>query len=243
MVGNIVGLLLSGAILWFTERKSILALGFTPVAKRIFQFALAFIFSALLCASLQLIESLFTNSRWLLNSQITFSQIAGSLRWNFNSVLFEELIFRGALLFIAIKRLGTKRAILLSAICFGIYHWFTFGVLGNIVPMVVVFFITGFMGLAWAYAFSKTNSMALPIGFHLGWNFVFNAVFAKGGFINDPVLIFEPTFDYTVLTGFSSIANFSLQNLLPSLLTFLFVKFYFREKNSRMKTAHAAVNF
>ena len=104
MVGNIVGLLLSGAILWFTERKSILALGFTPVAKRIFQFALALIFSALLCASLQLIESLLTHSRWLLNSQITFSQIAGSLRWNFNSVLFEELIFRGALLFIAIKR-------------------------------------------------------------------------------------------------------------------------------------------
>ena len=243
MVGNSVGLLLSWAILWFTERKSILALGFAPVTKRIFQFAIAFIFSALLCASLQLFESLLTHSRWLLNSQITFSQIAGSLRWNFNSVLFEELIFRGALLFIAIKRLGTKRAILLSAICFGIYHWITFGVLGNIVPMVVVFFITGFMGLAWAYAFSKTNSMALPIGFHLGWNFVFNAVFAKAGFTTTPVLIFEPTSNYTVLTGFSSIATFFLQNLLPSLLTFLFVKFYFREKNSRMETAHAPINF
>jgi membrane protease YdiL (CAAX protease family) len=40
-------------------------------------------------------------------------------------------------------------------------------------PMVVVFIITGFMGWAWAFAFNKTNSMALPAGFHLGWNFTF----------------------------------------------------------------------
>ena len=235
----IVGLLLSWAILWLAQRKSILVLGFTPVLKRIFQFALAFLFSALLCALLQLFESFLNNSRWLLNSQITFSQIVESLRWNFNSVLFEELIFRGALLYIAIKRLGSKKGILLSAICFGIYHWFSFEVLGNIVPMVVVFIITGLMGLAWAYAFSRTNSMALPIGFHLGWNFVFNAVFSKGGFTNTPVLIFQPTSNYSALTGFSSIANFFLQNVLPSVLTFLFVKFYFREKD--VEKAHPAI--
>ena len=243
MAGNIVGLLLSWAVLWLAQRKSILALGFTPVAKRIFQFAIAFLFSALLCASLQLFESFLNHSRWLLNSRITFSQIVESLRWNFNSVLFEELIFRGALLYIAIKRLGNKKAILLSAICFGIYHWFSFGLLGNVVPMVVVFIITGLMGLAWAYAFSKTNSMALPIGFHLGWNFVFNAVFSKGGFTNTPVLIFEPTSNYSALTGFSSIANFFLQNLLPSLLAFLFVKFYFREKISPVETTQPAIHF
>jgi len=243
MAGNIVGLLLSWAVLWLAQRKSILALGFTPVAKRIFQFAIAFLFSALLCASLQLFESFLTHSRWLINSRITFSQITESLRWNFNSVLFEELIFRGALLYIAIKRLGNKKAILLSAICFGIYHWFSFGLLGNVVPMVVVFIITGLMGLAWAYAFSKTNSMALPIGFHLGWNFVFNAVFSKGGFTNTPVLIFEPTSNYSALTGFSSIANFFLQNLLPSLLTFIFVKYYFREKISSVETTQPAIHF
>jgi uncharacterized protein len=237
----IVGLLLSWAVLWLAERKNILVLGFTPVAKRIFQFAIAFLFSALLCVLLQLFESFLNHSRWRLNSQITFSQISESLRWNFNSVLFEELIFRGALLYIAIKRLGDTKAILLSAIAFGIYHWFSFELLGNIIPMVVVFIITGLMGFAWAYAFSKTNSMALPIGFHLGWNFVFNAVFSKGGFTNTPVLIFEPTSDYTVLTGFISIANFVFQNLLPSLLTFLFVKFCFKEKDSSVEIVHPAI--
>ena len=241
MAGNIVGLLLSWAVLWLAQRKSILALGLTPVMQRIFQFAIAFLFSALLCASLQLFESFLNHSRWLLNSQITFSKIAESLRWNFNSVLFEELIFRGALLYIAIKRLGKKKAILLSASCFGIYHWFSFGLLGNVVPMVVVFLITGLMGLAWAYAFLKTNSMALPIGFHLGWNFVFNGVFPKGGFTNTPVFIFDPTSNYTALSGFSSIANFFLQNLLPSLLTYIFVKYYFKERVSHIEKIGTAI--
>src|SRR5215204_6506054 len=139
MAGNIVGLLLSWAVLWLAQRKSVLALGFTPVAKRIFQFAVAFLFSALLCALLQVFESFLTHSCWRLNSQVTFSQIFESLHWNFNSVLFEELIFKGALLYIAIRRLGDKKAMLLSAISFGIYHWFSFEILGNIIPMVVVF--------------------------------------------------------------------------------------------------------
>ena len=177
MAGNIVGLLLSGLILWFSERKSLLVLGFTPVHKRLLQFIFGFLFSGLLCASSQWIEALLTNSSWHLNSKITVSQITGYLLWNFNSVLFEELLFRGALLYIAIKKLGAKKGIVLSAICFGIYHWFSFGVIGNIVPMIFVFIITGLMGFAWAFAFNKTGSMALPIGLHLGWNFVFNAIF------------------------------------------------------------------
>src|SRR5687768_857310 len=119
MAGNIIGLLLSWLILWLFERKSLLVLGFTPVLKRVLQLILGFLFSGLLCASLQLFEAWLTNSSWYLNSKITFSQIAGYLLWNFNSVVFEELLFRGALLYIAIKRLGAKKGIILSAICFG----------------------------------------------------------------------------------------------------------------------------
>jgi membrane protease YdiL (CAAX protease family) len=190
MIGNIIGLLLSWLILWLLERKSLLALGFTPVYKRVLQFILGFLFSGCLCASLQLFEAWLTDSSWNLNSKISFSQIAGYLLWNFNSVVFEELLFRGALLYVAIKRLGAKKGVLLSAICFGIYHWFSFGVLGNIVPMIFVFIITGLMGYAWACAFKKTDSMALPVGLHLGWNFVFNAIFSRG-FVTIPIFIWN----------------------------------------------------
>lgn len=228
MVGNIVGLLLSWLVLWLLEGKNLLVLGFTPVAKRTFQFIIGFLFSGVLCASSQLFEAFITNSSWRLNPAITFSQIGQYFVWNFNSVLFEELIFRGALLYTAIKRLGAKKGIILSAIGFGIYHWFSFGLIGNIVPMIMVFFITGFMGLAWAWAFFKSGSMALPIGLHLGWNFVFNAVFSKG-FVTTPVLIAERGADYMPLQGTWSILNSLVQNIFPSVLTILFLKFYFNK--------------
>ena len=232
MIGHIVGLLLSWAILWLIERRNLLALGFTPVPKRIFQLMLGFFFSGILCASVQLLESYMMHASWYLNPQITVSKIGEHLRRNVNSVLFEELIFRGALLFIAIKRLGKTWGILLSAIAFGIYHWFSFGVFGNIIPMLFVFFITGFMGYAWAYAFAKTKSMALPIGFHLGWNFTFNAIFSKG-ISSYPVLILMKTPASTPLTGAASVMNAILQNLLPSLLTFLFVRFVIKKQIHR----------
>jgi membrane protease YdiL (CAAX protease family) len=242
MAGNIVGLLLSWAVLWFVERKNLLALGFTPPVKRIFQFVLGFFFSAVVCAIAQLAQSSMLHVTWQLNPQITFSKIAHHLSWNFNSVLFEELIFRGALLYIAIKKLGALKAILLSAICFGIYHWNSYGLLGNIIPMIVVFVITGLMGWTWAYAFNKTSSMALPSGFHLGWNFTFNAIFSNG-FISNPILVLTGAGQSRQLEGLASLTNFFLQNLLPSILTFLFVKYFIKQAKEKQIPVEEKIPF
>ncbi len=56
-----------------------------------------------------------------------------SIRWNINSVLFEELLFRGYLLYKAIEWLGARKGCFLSAIAFGVYHWFSYGVIGNVI--------------------------------------------------------------------------------------------------------------
>jgi uncharacterized protein len=229
-MGIIVGLLLSWLLLWFVQKESILALGFTPVGTKVLQFISGFSFSSILCASLQVTEASLMNAHWQLNPQIDVAHILHYFWWNLHSVMFEEFLFRGALLFIAIKKLGVVKGVLLSSICFGIYHWFTFNVFGNIIPMIGVFIITGLMGAAWAYAFAKTKSMALPIGFHLGWNFVFNAIFSKG-FISLPVFILVKNAESTGLSGFVSLTNFLLQNILPSILTFLFVRFCIKPTN------------
>ncbi|MFA0964725.1 CPBP family intramembrane glutamic endopeptidase [Roseivirga sp. BDSF3-8] len=97
-----------------------------------------------------------------------------------SGLLTEELIFRGAVLFILLRRIGKSNALLLSAAAFGVYHWFSFGLWGNVVPMVVIFTGTGLMGYALALAYYKTESVALPVGIHLGWNFTLNTVFSKG---------------------------------------------------------------
>ena len=242
MAGNIVGLLLSWAILWLIERKSLLALGITPPGKRFFQFVLGFFFSGIVCSVIKLAQSSMLHVTWQLNPQITLFKIAHHLSWNFNSVLFEELIFRGALLYIAIRRIGSVKAILISAICFGIYHWFSYGLFGNIIPMIVVFVITGLMGWAWAYAFNKTSSMALPIGFHLGWNFTFNAIFSQG-FISDPILILIGGKQGQQIEGLALLFSFILQNLLPSILTFLFVKYCIKQTKEKQIPVEGKVPF
>ena len=103
-------------------------------------------------------------------------------------MITEELIFRGALLYILIQKLGKLKGIIISSIAFGIYHWFTFEILGSIIPMIVVFIGTGLMGYAFALSFSKTKSIAMPIGLHLGWNFTVNTIFSNGPLGNGIIL-------------------------------------------------------
>lgn len=122
----------------------------------------------------------FGNMQWVLNPELTINLVLEGIRWNITSVLFEELIFRGVLLYILIKKAGFSKAIIISAIAFGIYHWFSFEILGNITPMIFVFFITGIMGLLLAYAYAKTLSLYIPIAIHLGWNFTQQFVFSDG---------------------------------------------------------------
>lgn len=180
MIGILVALAISWILLYLTERESILALGLIPIPKRLQQFGLGFLVTALLCLSVQFLETILKSSEWSINEKINGNLILNMFYWDLRSVITEELIFRGAILYILIKKLGVFKGIIISAIAFGIYHWFSFGIFGNIIPMIFVFIGTGLMGFAWALAFSKTKSIAMPTGLHLGWNFTFNSIFSNG---------------------------------------------------------------
>ncbi len=180
MIGILIILLISWIVLYLIEKKNLLVLGILPIIKRLKQFVIGFFVTAILCTGVQYLEIVLKSSSWGLNENFTVGMITNYFWWDIKSVLTEELIFRGALLYLLINKLGAKKGILISAITFGIYHWFSFGILGQIVPMIVVLIGTGLMGYAWALAFSKTSSMAMPIGLHLGWNFTYNTIFSKG---------------------------------------------------------------
>lgn len=180
MIGILVELIVSWILLYLIERKTILALGFVPISKRLQQLAIGFVITAILCMAVEALEMLLRSSSLHLNENASAARILHMFWWDFTSVLTEELLFRGALLFILIERIGAGKGVIISAVAFGIYHWFSFGILGNIVPMFFVFIGTGLMGYAWALAFSKTKSIFLPLGLHLGWNFTFNTIFSKG---------------------------------------------------------------
>lgn len=180
MIGILILLTISWALLYLTERKSILALGIVPVRRRLQQFGVGFLLTSILCISVQFLEVALKSSEWHLNKEIDTVQILRMSFWDLKSVITEELIFRGAILYILIQKLGTLKGIWISSIAFGLYHWFSFGILGSIIPMIVVFTGTGLIGYAWALSFSKTKSIAMPIGFHFGWNFTFNTIFSNG---------------------------------------------------------------
>lgn len=187
MIGILVQLAVSWLLVWLIEKKDLRVLGFTPNKRRITGFFLFFFVTAVCCASGFLMRMYF-GERWELNPVLTGKLVLAGLWWHVKSVLFEELIFRGVILYILIKRLGMLKGIIISAIAFGIYHWFSHEVIGDIKQMAITFSLTGIMGLLHAYGYAKTFSLYIPIAMHLGWNFTHGFIF-PGGPIGDGILV------------------------------------------------------
>ena len=226
MIGILVALTISWLLLYLIEKKNILALGFLPIAKRLKQFLIGLIITGILCVLVQYLEAYLKSSVWILNENITGGIILKSFWWDVKSVLTEELIFRGAILYILIQKIGSRKSILISAIAFGIYHWFSYGVLGNVMAMILVFIGTGLMGYAWAWAFSKTKSIMLPFGLHLGWNFIHNTIFSKGP-LGKLVLISEGGNE---LADWTSLLNFVSGLVIVPILVLIYVRYFVKEE-------------
>jgi len=225
VIGILIFLALSWALLFFIEKESLLALGFTPLLLRLKQFGLGFLISSFLCLAVTLALSALKAETWLLSDQFNIERLLSSVWYDLKSVFTEELIYRGAILYILIKKLGHKKAVLISAVAFGIYHWFSFGVIGSLFPMIYVLLLTGLMGFVWAYAFAKTKSIMLPFGLHLGWNVISNGLFSNGP-LGEIALVasggVEPE-------GIIMILGLVISVFVPPLVTWLFVKYWYKE--------------
>jgi uncharacterized protein len=191
MAGIIVELAVSWVLLWLIEKRNLSVLGLLPNRRRLIQFGILLLVVGICCAS-GFFFRMYYGERWDLNPHYSFSQFMEAVWWNIKSVLYEELIYRGAILYILIKRLGAVWGIVLSSIAFGIYHWFSYEVLGNAPAMIQIFLVTGAMGLVLAYGFWKTGSMYAAIGVHLGWGITQIVIFS-GGPLGKQLFIQLPT--------------------------------------------------
>ena len=178
MIGPIL-VLVSWLLLRF-ERKPLSVLGFDLPLRRALEFGLGLCLAALFAAAKYSLQGFWKGVSWEWNPSITLAAVAEGVRWTTNSVLYEELLFRGYLLYQAIRFLGVRKGCGLSALTFGVYHWFSYGVFGSVMPMIYVFLLTAAFGLMLAVAFAKSGSVALPIGLHLGWNLVSIVIFSDG---------------------------------------------------------------
>lgn len=180
MIGIIVQLLVSWLLIYLFEKGNLGFLGLYPTKKRLGGFALFLLITAVCCSADFILRMLLAKQLWELNPKLSAGVVLSGIWWNIKSVMFEELIFRGVLLYLLIKKLGNTKAVIISAAAFGMYHWFSQESFGNPLQMTITFLITGTMGLVYAYAYSKTLSLYYPIAIHLGWNVTSSVIFSQG---------------------------------------------------------------
>ena len=225
MIGIAVVFLLTWLLLRYVVHEPISVLGVMPTKQRFQEFALGVLFLAVMAVINFLWQAAVKEITYEINPDFGFLDLLWGTFWIFRAVLFEELLFRGVLLYILIKHLGIIKACLISSVVFGIYHWFSYEVFGErLILMAYIFLVTGAGGWMFAYAFAKTKSLYAPTGLHMGWNLVTAIVFSSGPLGNQWLVeqgqAVQPSEWYTLVF-------FSLQAIVaPGLVTWYFHKRY-----------------
>jgi uncharacterized protein len=205
------------------DKKDLTILGLKPAKDRLLNLAFGFLISAIVFTVYCLTTTSLTNNTWTVNNDFSLKNFLSSTGWTINSVIFEELIFRGALLYLLIQKTNERTGCFVSAIAFGIYHWFSFGVLGNPILMIYVFISTGVWGIMFAFAFAKTKSLYLSTGLHMGWN-LFNIVVFSQGPLGHQFLISSN--NGQSLTGLPSVGLQLLQIFGLPIIVYIYLKKY-----------------
>ncbi|GAB5519296.1 MAG: hypothetical protein RhofKO_15470 [Rhodothermales bacterium] len=181
MIGLFVVFLLSWLLLWRLTGEPITVLGIAPNSQRAKEFLIGFAFMAGIAVINFVWQAHLKELTYQFNPEYSVLDFLGGSCWIAKAVVFEELVFRGALLYLLIKRIGLIKACLLSSVVFGIYHWFSYGVFGSrLILMAYIFLVTGAGGWMFAFTYAKTKSLFAPTGLHLGWNMVTAIVFSSG---------------------------------------------------------------
>jgi uncharacterized protein len=212
MIGILVQLAISWAIVWWFEKGDLGCLGLSPTRKRAIDFFIFFLIAVAFAVSSFLLKMLIAKQSWILNHAWNSNGILQAIWFTIKSVLFEELIFRGVLLYILIKKWGATPAIIISAVAFGVYHWFSHELWGNPMQMTIEFVMSGLMGVILAYGYAKSKSLYIPVAIHLGWNVVMMVVFS--GSAIGPQLFIEVLPRKVVTISYFS---FFVMQLLPIL--------------------------
>ena len=215
---QLIGLLaLSWLFLRLFEKRDLSVLGLKPTKDRLKYFAILFLVSAVFSATAFLLRIYFTKEQYTLAPSLTTESVLIESWHQFRSVLTEELLCRGALLYILIKRLGSTKAILISSLIFAALHWMVAGVWGNLTQMIIVFTFTFAMGILLAYTYARTFSLLLPFAIHYGWNLIQNYIFPGSATGNHIYILAAPPPIVTI----SYLAFFTML-LLPKISVLIF---------------------
>ena len=225
MIGILVVFLVSWILLRRVFKEPLAVMGIAPSRRRIQELLVGMLFMAAVGVINFVGQAYAKEISYQLNPEYGFGQALGASFWVLKAVVLEELVFRGALLYLLIKYMGAVRACLVSSVLFGVYHWFSYEVFGSrFILMAYVFLITGAGGWMFAYAFAKTRSLYASTGLHLGWNLVAAVVFSAGP-VGDQLMLQQG--EAIEWNEWFTLVFFSLQAIAaPGIVTWYLVRRY-----------------
>ena len=162
-----------------------LALGLPTIRSRLPELAFGFVVSAAMFLAVAWTQSVVTGSSWEFQGRAGLVAAVYGFALTTSFVLAEELLFRGVGLRALRGLFGPSAAVVLSALLFGAYHLVGSG--DWAMGAFFRFFTAMLGGLLFGYAAVRSGGLALPIGLHLGGNWVqasvagFSPVGAVGG--------------------------------------------------------------
>ena len=162
------------------EGASLSELGLVPTRERFWQFGGGFALTAILFLAIAVAQAAAVRAPWQLQGFAGIRAALAGLLVAGVLALTEELLFRGVALRYMRSLFGDRAAILLSAVLFGAYHlvqshdWAMGAVFRFLMPTLG--------GLLFGWAALRSRGLALPLGLHLGGNWVQSSVagFATG---------------------------------------------------------------
>jgi len=189
MFGIAIELLLSFILLKYLAKRDLGVLGLWPSKKRTYHLLLGLVVPILFFFIFNFGVAYLVGNPYRANMGVSLSQVISAIAFIARSVVYEELLFRGALLWLLARRFGMEKAVFASAVVFGCYHWFAWNAFGNPVKMAIILFTTGSIGYILALAFVRTGSMYLSLGLHFSSNLCTMLIFPTSGQTFKPLLL------------------------------------------------------
>jgi membrane protease YdiL (CAAX protease family) len=163
-------LLLATWIALALDCERLTSLGLVPTRHRLKEFVVGFALSAALFAALASVRAASVGASWTFGGLSALPEASAGLLITLLLLLPEELLFRGYLFRRATGIAGPWPTLAVSSILFGIYHVAGSGMWG--MSAFFTFSMPALGGILFGLAALRTGGLALPIGLHLGGNWV-----------------------------------------------------------------------
>jgi membrane protease YdiL (CAAX protease family) len=165
-----VGMLLVTVSLRRVGGAPLQALGLPIARRRLGELAAGFTVTATLFLAVAAVQSAMVGATWQFTGSRGLIGALADLPLVLCLVLGEELLFRGAALRSLRELAGDRGAMALTAVAFGAYH--LLGTQNWGMGLAFQFLMPTLGGLHFAWAAVRSSGLALPIGLHMGGNWV-----------------------------------------------------------------------